>query len=491
MKKASLLKVAALLLTLVMMLTFATGCGGTTATSDPVSDDGDGAGFVADGDYQFDTDNLEKNESTVSTAPNKNNNSNNTNNSQVANSDGLKYSDNVEIFKNIPTELKGKTVLFSDWGEAVADEYQKVVKKFTKDTGIRVKMVQFLNTEYIAKVSQQIAAGRSPDIAASNSSFPAALEMMQPLPDYFDVNDGFWDKRTAEATKIKGKYYFVNSINSPFTGGYVVYYNKSIFNTTGIKTPQEYYDEGQWTYENFLKVAKDVTAAEKKGAMFDPIIIAQQMGPALIEYDSASGTFSGNSNSPEFIKAMQYYANGLADGVFITGSASAFANGGIGMAMLGTYGLKYDGYFKDLLPSDIGVLPCPNSFDGKKLDVMPLGYRGYGICKGAENGEAAYYLLRYFLDLDKYEPAGANIFANKPLEKYFRQKQLVQFQNSPLRFAYFEGVLPLTSKGWSTGVWNGVKTASAGQISVELAKMKNVLDAAAAAGNQKIKDFAK
>ena len=490
MKKASLLKVAALLLTLVMMLTFATGCGGNEVTSDPVSDDE--GGFVADNDYQFDTDNLEQNDSTVSTGPNGNGGGGSTgNNSQVANSDGLKYSDNVEIFKNIPNELKGKTVLFSDWGEAVADEYQKVVKQFTKDTGIRVKMVQFLNTEYISKVSQQIAAGKSPDIAASNSTFPAALEMVQPLPSYFDVNDGFWDKRTAEATKIKGKYYFVNTINSPFTGGYVVYYNKTLFNSAGLKTPQEYYDEGQWTYENFMKVAKDVTQAGHKGAMFDPIIIAQQMGASLIQYDSTSGTFSGDASNPNFIKAMQYYAKGIEDGVFISGSAAQFANGGIGLAMLGTYGLKYDGYFKDLLPSQIGVLPCPNSFEGTKLDTMPLGYRGYGICKGAQNGEAAYYLLRYFLDLDKYEPAGATIFANKPLEKYFRQKQLVQFQNSPLYFAYFEGVLPLTGSGWSNGMWNGVKTASSGQIAVELAKMKNVLDTAAAAGNQKIKDFTK
>lgn len=487
MKKASLLKVAALLLTLVMMLTFATGCGGGAATSDPVSDD-EGA-FVADDDYQFDTSNLEQNGSTVSTKPNGN--GDNSNISAIENSDGLIYSDNVEIFKNIPKELKGKTVLFSDWGEAVATEYQKVVTQFVKDTGIRVKMVQFLNTEYISKVSQQIAAGKSPDIAASNSTFPAALEMLQPLPSIFNVYDKFWDHRVSEATKINGKYYFVNTYNSPFTGGYVVYYNKTLFNSAGLKTPQEYYDEGNWTYETFKKVAKDVTSAGYKGAMFDPIIIAQQHGAGLIEYNSTTSKFSGSASNPDFIKSMQYYSSGLEEGVFVSGSASNFSHGGIGLAMLGTYGLKYDGYFKDLLPSQIGVLPCPNSLDGKKLDIMPLGYRGYGICKGAQNAEAAYYLLRYFLDLDKYEPAGANIFANKPLEKYFRQKQLVQFQNSPLYFAYFEGVLPLTGNGWSGSSWTAVKTASTGQIAVELSKMKNVLDAAADAGNKKIKDFTK
>ncbi len=481
-KKANIFKVAALLLTLVMMLTFATGCGGNAVTSDPVSDD-DG-GFVQGNNFEFNTSDLE---STVSTTKPIGSGSTG-NKNQVANSDGLMYSDNTEIFKNIPTKLKGKTVIFSDFGEAVADEYQKVVKQFTKDTGIRVRMMQFLNTEYISKVASQIAAGNSPDIAVCNDNFPAALEMVQELPSYFDVNDGFWDKRTAEATKIKGKYYFVNTINSPFTGGYVVYYNKTLFNANGLKTPQEYYDAGEWSYENFMKVAKDATTAGQKGALLDPLILAEQMNASIIDYDPATGTFTGNASSPAVIKALQYYAKGFEDGVFINGNADQFKNGGIAMSMLGTYGLKYNGYFKDLLPSAIGVVPCPNSYDGQKLDIMPLGYRGYGIAKGAQNGEAAYYLLRYFLDLDKYEPAGAVIFANKSLEKYFRQKQLVQFQKSPLYFEYFDGALALTNQPWSGGLWNPVRNAASGQVSVELAKMKNVLDNAAATANKKLAD---
>lgn len=71
---------------------------------------------------------------------------------------------------------------------------------------------------------------------------------------------------------------------------------------------------------------------------------------------------------------------------------------------------------------------------------MPVGYRGYGICKGAENPDGAYYFLRYFLDMDKYADAGADIFANKVLEKYYRQTQLPLFQQSTLCFEYYAGV---------------------------------------------------
>ena len=47
--------------------------------------------------------------------------------------------DNEKIFKNIPVERKGKTVLLGDWGE-VDGEYNKVVEQFAKDTGIKCKV---------------------------------------------------------------------------------------------------------------------------------------------------------------------------------------------------------------------------------------------------------------------------------------------------------------------------------------------------------------
>ncbi len=495
MNSKTLLRVSSLVLALMMMLAVVTGCGGGATTSDPVSDPvSDTDEFVA-GTQDFDVGGVDNDNSTVSTAPNGNGNgdsNNSSSNSQVANADGLKYSDNVNIFKNIPKNLKGKTVLFSDWGEAVADEYQKVVKKFTQDTGINVKMVQFLNTEYIVKVSQQIAAGKSPDIAASNYLFPTALEVMQPLPKYFNINDGFWDKRVSDAYSVGGTQYFVNAINSVFCTGYMIFYNKNLFSTVGVKTPQEYLDEGNWTYETLKQVAKDIATAGYKGAILDPMVIAEQMGETLVEYDPSTGVFTGNATAPSVIKALQYHSSGLEDGIFYTANANTFAKGGIGMTMLGTYGLKYDGYFKSMLPSDIGVVPLPTSFEGKKLEYMPTGGRGYGICKGSQNPEAAYYLLRYYLDIDKYEPAGANIFANKSLEKYYKQTHLVQFQNSKLYYEYFTEPLVLAGATWATpgGKWQKVKSASTGQVSVELTKMKNVLNTAVTLANKKIKDFA-
>ncbi len=493
MKKANLLKMLALVMALAMIATLFVGCGKGNTDSD-VSEDVSIA--ESDGDWDL-GDDVGYENSLPDTSTNQSTNTSTgtkvippSNNSNVkANSDGLKYSDNTEIFKNIPSNVSGKTVQFADWGEASADEYQKVVKKFTEDTGIKVKMLLYSEADFITQVAQQIAAKSSPDIAASNSTFPQALEVVQPLPSIFNVNDGFWDERCSEATKVGSKYYFVNTRNSPFTGGYVVYYNKKIYNNNGLRSPQDYYDAKQWSYENLFKCMQDAKKVGYNGGILESMTLAEQMGTSLINYDSKTGTFTGSATDENLISALKYMAKAVDEGLAGGYGITSFATGQIGICMAGTYGTKYNGYFKELAPSDIGVVPLPTSYNGKTLTYMPLGYRGYGICKGAKNPEAAYYFLRYFLDLDKYEGAGANIFANKVLEKYFRGTQLVLFQKSPLYFEYFQGALNLIGKGWSGSEWTEVRHAAENQVAVLLKSKEQILKSAATEATKKLKSF--
>ncbi len=494
MKKANWLKLLALAMAVLMMATLFVGCGGkVTDTSDPTSDE-DPDDFGDDSDIEFSVD--DSDESGVSQQGSKGNTGSIQTNESITNgkenSDGLKYSDNETIFKNIPGNIKGKTVKFADWGEASADEYQKVVKKFTQVTGIKVETLLYQESNFITNVATQIAAGNSPDIAASNSTFPAALEVVQPLPKIFNINDGFWDKRCSEATKVGNKYYFVNTINSPFTGGYVCYYNKKIYGNNGLTSPQDYLDAGKWTYENMYVCMQDAVKLGYNGGILECMTLAEQMGTSLINYDQKTGTFKGMTSDQNLIDALQFMAKAVDEGLAGGYGITSFASGQIGICMAGTYGLKYNGYFKNLAPSDIGVVPLPDSYKGKKLQYMPLGYRGYGICKGAANPDGAYYFLRYFLDLDKYEDAGAVIFANKVLEKYFRGTQLVLFQNSTLYFEYFQGALNLIGKGWSSASeWSALRHASVSQVAVELAARQNITDTAAKTATEKVKEFTK
>lgn len=393
---------------------------------------------------------------------------------------------NDDPFSNIPKSLRGTTVTIAHWGDEGASEYVKVAQQFTKDTGINVKWVPYNQGEYVSSVVKQIAVNSGPDIVILNNTFPTAIEMVQPLPDYFDLDDGFWDKRVSEALSVNGKYYFVNSYNSPFTGGTVVYYNKKIFNDNGLLTPQDYYDQGQWSYENLEKCMQQVTKLGYNGGIIESMVIAEQMGSSLIQYDKATGTFTGNATDDNLVAALQFMASAVEQGIAGGYTTNNFASGQVGICMSGTFGLKYNGVFKDMSPSEIGVVPLPNSFQGIELKCLPLGLRGCGFAKGAKNVQGAYYFLRYFLDYNRYEKAGAEIFANKVLEKYFVEVQLPLFKKSDLYFEYYQTPLNLVGRPWSGADWTAVRHAATGQVAVELEKMSNICDNAAAAANDKL-----
>ncbi len=492
MKKASILKVLAFGLVLVMTLTLCVGCGGgddtsTPASSTPVDDDV----FGDEGDYVFDPNGLTSSGSDRPQQSGPSGNSSGNHSYESYESSHVSMTDNTEIFKNIPKELKGKTVKFADWGEAQADRYQQLIDVFEAETKIKVDTILYEESNFITNVAQQINAGKSPDVAGNNNWFPQALSIVDPLPSYFNVYDGFWDERVSEATAVNGKMYFVNTRNSPFTGGYVVYYNKKIFNNLGLKTPDQYIKEGKWTYETMNDIMNLIgpdNPSVDRAAILEPMTIYGQSGKSMINYDPKTGTFSGTSKDPELTASVKYMATAAEKKLTGGVGATQFASGRVGMCQIGTYGTKYNGYFKDMSPADIGVVPCPTSYEGKTLTHMPLGYRGYGICKGAKNGEAAYYFLRYFLDLDKYEKAGVDIFANKVLEKYFRETQLVLFQNSPLTFEMFNGPFALTGTPWGGNDWSPVRNGAPGAVATELAARDNLVQNAVNKANQVLKE---
>ena len=402
---------------------------------------------------------------------------------------GITTVDNDDIFKNIPEELKKTTVTIAHWGDEGAAEYVKVQKQFTKETGIKVKWMLLTQSDYISSIVKQIAAGTGPDIVICNNTFPTALEAVQPLPSNFNVNDGFWDKRVSDAMSVGGKYYFVNSYSSPFTGGTVVYYNKKIFADNGLTSPDDYVAQGKWTYEALTKCMQQVAKIGKAGGIIESMVLAQQMGSSMITYDSKSKVFSGNPNNENLVSAIQWMAQCVDEGISGGYSINDFASGQVGICMAGTYGMKFNGYFKNTSPSQIGVVPLPTSYKGKNLDYMPLGLRGYGIAKNSKNPEGAYYFLRYFLDFEKYDDAGANIFANKVMEKYFVKTILPNFRKQKLYFEYYNCVLPMIGKAWSSNDWTAVRHAAPGQVAVELGKMSRICDNAADEANAKLKAF--
>jgi maltose-binding protein MalE len=80
-----------------------------------------------------------------------------------------------------------------------------------------------------------------------------------PLDDYIDKDNPLYTKDLIEdATTYLGKTYAVgNVMMSDFQYGI---YNETLYNDYNIKTPAQYYSEGAWNRESFLKMIDDLKA---------------------------------------------------------------------------------------------------------------------------------------------------------------------------------------------------------------------------------------
>lgn len=162
------------------------------------------------------------------------------------------------------------TIRYMAWGtpENYALE-RDIIKSFEeKNPDIKVELFMCPLTSYQAKLQIMLASGTAPDIIrVSHNYFPALASKgyFYPIDKYarndkeFNIKDFFpW---TIEQCQYKGELYGVNVMG----GGYVLYYNKTMFEKAGIPSPNQLDAEGKWTYEKYVEVARKLTIIGKHG----------------------------------------------------------------------------------------------------------------------------------------------------------------------------------------------------------------------------------
>ena len=186
--------------------------------------------------------------------------------------------------------------------------------------------------------------------------------------------------------------------------------------------------------------------------------------------------------------AFQFPAQCFLEGLWNTTAWwGTFGTGTIGIYVSSTYGFKPNGYFKDMDNAAIAMAPLPSSYQGKATKQAGT-LRAYGIAKGAKNPNAVAYFLRWFLDYKYYESSGAKLFKNDSLKKvYFEQivpdirknGWVVDLSHSALRIADYD----------VEGSLRPATRVDAAQVSVELAKQYNTINAAVQKANSRIAKY--
>ncbi len=475
-------KLLALLLTIMMIVAVATGCNSNPETSSVATGttESTGTADVTDSSVPSDAgETANKGESntdaTDSSVPGgagetaSNTGSSKTNN--IASSTSSSTSSTEK-----PTTLRGTTVKFATWVDVNKTEYGPVIQAFTKSTGIRVKIVNVPQHEYITKLTGLIASGNSPDVINDNSEFPRTIGITQPITVAgINPNDSIWNPIITEMSTINGNTYLVSSNQASFQTSGLLYYNKTLFANNGIKSPEQYVTENNWNWETFNKAASDIKQAAgiKLGCVFDTGVFTSSYGAGFVKYKQ--GQFYSGIDETVLTDTWRFLQTGVKSGLFNLGAKSQFVEGQAGMCVTDTYGLKKSGYFSAMKNSDLGVtyLPKKNATD----ENYPRGgfITAYGIAKGAQNAAGAGEFLKFYLNMDNYD---TNRIYKTPEFTDFA-KEVIKIP-ATLNTVYWDDSLQdLTGQTFN----KYVITSDPSQIEANLEKVKNTVNAAVKKAN--------
>ena len=189
--------------------------------------------------------------------------------------------------------LAAETIIYYMWDEPQNIAYVEAFNSSQDEIFVDVKLVP--TGEYEAKIMTLLAGGAEMDAYMNKRStdiFPMVANGYAAPVDELAAAAGFdmtpfegYDK----AIKIDGEYYVM-----PFRGeAYFTYYNKKVFEKAGVPTPDTYVEAGEWTWDKFIEVAKELATGDGEvyGALFytwgsQQVFPADQRG---LEYITADG----------------------------------------------------------------------------------------------------------------------------------------------------------------------------------------------------------
>lgn len=249
----------------------------------------------------------------------------------------------------------------------------------------------------------KVNAGEAVDLAQANDqNFPIypAKKIVQDVTQYLDINDGFWNPGVTNAFTYGGAPYAAGVDATPI----VCYFNKDLFTNNSIKTPMEYFEEGNWTWDTFREVALAMTGDSDGDSVVDSfgfgwwdsayVPFLATNGITGVAYN-ADGTIGSNYMTPQAIETMTFLQDAFVKDKFIDATQTGdyfinmFKTGKLAMAF--EYG--FGGYTVYASDYEIAWAPLPTGPSGKALQGGG-GMSGWCIPITSTNGDGAAAFMR-------------------------------------------------------------------------------------------------
>ena len=293
------------------------------------------------------------------------------------------------------------TLKMAMWGspdeEAV---YNQIIQAFEQaNPNIKVDLSVQPWGAYWTKLETQIVGGIAPDVFAVNGGWLqvfASKGVLKGITSYVANNPSITSELFPQAVntfKYQGKLFGLpRDFNT-----YVVFYNKTMFDKSGVPYPKD-----GWTWQDYLKTAQALTKdlngdgrIDQWGCIVDTrpdvwMAFVWQNGGNILDSTKTKSVI----NSPATIGAFQYLADLVlkyhVSPTYAEQEAfgwNPFGTGKIGMYITGRWMVPT--YKQAKFDWDVQVLPR-----GKKMVAMANSV-GFGVYKNSKHPDAAFKLLSF------------------------------------------------------------------------------------------------
>lgn len=222
-----------------------------------------------------------------------------------------------------PSETGKVTIRFMVNGSAEELAiYEKAVNAFNAQSEkTEVKLIGVTGDDYTAQVMTQLSTKEAPDCFYAEEGSYGELNKSGNLADlsaYLNGADSVL-KKSDIPENILEAYSFGDTVTGvPVDcNPEVLYFNQTLLESLGVKSPLEYVAEGTWNYANFQKVCEELVAAGKIGFVWE-----NWWGPVqtfLLSQGDSLYTADGQANiDTDRVRAgMNYLNDNMTAGNFL------------------------------------------------------------------------------------------------------------------------------------------------------------------------------
>lgn len=264
--------------------------------------------------------------------------------------------------------------------------------------------------EMINQTYSMVEKGEACDLVQANDqNFPRYANdgIVQDVSKYVDLNDDFWYDNVTRAFTFGGVPYAMGADANPV----VISYNKTMFEEKGVKTPREYFEEDNWTWDTFREVGMKMTQDVDNDGETDIygfswwdsfwVQLLNADGGTSLSYDDAGIVYS-NYMTDKAMETFEFVQKSFVeDKYMIIPMGDSFVNDFKSgkLAMTCEYGFAAKTLYE--CDYEIDWAPLPKGPSGEKYESGG-SIAGFAIPVTSTNpeGAAAFARMAYELQLD-------------------------------------------------------------------------------------------